>query len=177
MPDPRAMPRADGPPAMWPDTLPSPQVDGFAWGSPMRAELADVLAGTTRLAVKARTAPMALEFRCYFTAAQMQIFEGWYRDAVENHDGEFYAHWIGGSRIVALSSNYTLSPIGSGWALSATAVRTRIDPTICDEFLSTIFENIYRADIDTTDIYQADLAAADIYVGDWELALIADNEC
>jgi hypothetical protein len=162
---------------MWPDTLPDPQADGFAWSSPQRPEVADVLTGVTRLAIKARTAPMQLEFQCFFSKAEMQTFEGWYRDVIENHDGEFYARWIGGSRIVAFASNYAFSPIGSGWVLSATAIRTRIDSTICDEFLSDTFENIYRADLAATDIYEADLTAVDRYVPDFSLQFIADNEC
>lgn len=142
-----------------------------------RVEAADVLTGITRLAIKARTAPMQWQFQVWFTQQQMEIFEGFYREALEHHDGEFYAHWIGGSRIVAFASNYAYAPIGKGWILSATAIRTRIDPTICDEYLSGIFTAIYRADLAAVDHYEADLTASDVYQDDWALALIAGNEC
>jgi hypothetical protein len=177
MPDPQAMPRVAGPPAMWPDTLPDPQEDGFICRAGERVEVADVLLGVTRLAVKARTAPMSWDFQVFLTQLEMEIFEGWYRNAIENQDGEFYAHWIGGSRVVAFASNYQLSPLGSGWILQATAIRTRIDNTICDAFLSSIFQNIYRADITHADRYTADLTSADRYVSNWDLHLIAANEC
>jgi len=177
MPEPQAMPLAAGPPPIWPDTLPEPQAEGFTVKGPPRVEVADVMTGITRLAVKARTAPMAFEFQVYMSQLEMEIFEGWYRDVIENHDGEFYAHWIGGSRVVAFATNYAYAPLGSGWVLSAAAVRTRIDPTICDAYLSTIFQNIYRADLTATDIYEADLTSADRYQDDWDLQLIAANEC
>jgi hypothetical protein len=177
MPEPQVMPLAAGPPPIWPDTLPDPQAEGFAVTSGSRVEVADVLTGITRLAVKARTAPMQFEFQVWFTRAQMETFEGWYRDVIENHDGEFYAHWIGGARVVAFASNYAFEPIGSGWVLNATAIRTRIDHSICDAYLSTLFQNIYRADIAAVDRYEADLTAADVYQDDWSLSLIAANEC
>ena len=177
MPEPRAVTLASGPPALWPDALPNPQAENFTVTSPPRVEIADVMTGVTRLAVKARTAPLQFDFECIFSRAQMEMFEGFYRDAIENHDGEFYAHWIGGSRVVAFSSNYTLSPLGSGWILTASAIRTRVDTTICDAYLSSIFTAIYRADLTATDRYEADLTSADLYQDDWALALIADNEC
>lgn len=162
---------------MWPDTLPGPQVDGFAWSSPQRVEVADVLTGVTRLAVKARTAPLQLEFQVFMSRLEMEIFEGWYRDVIENYDGEFYARWIGGSRIVAFASNYSFSPLGDGWILNATAIRTRIDTTLCDEYLSEWFDTIYRADLAAADTYEADLTATDVYVPDFTLSFIADHEC
>ena len=171
------MPRASGPPPLWPDTLPDPQEDGFSVTGPQRAEVADVLAGVTRLAVKARTAPAIYSFQVNLSRAQMQTFEGWYRDVIENHDGEFYARWIGGSRVVAFASNYTLDPLGSGWVLQCSAVRTRIDHTACDAFLSSVFQNVYRADLTAPDIYEADLTSSDLYQDDFALDLIAANEC
>jgi hypothetical protein len=171
------MPRVSGPPPLWPDTLPNPQSDSFAVTGPPRVEVADVLFGITRLAVKARTAPMTYNFEVILSRAEMEIFEGWYRDVIENHDGEFYARWIGGSRIVAFASNYTLGPFGAGWILQCTAIRTRIDHEACDAFISSVFQNIYRADLAAVDIYEADLTSADLYQDDFSLSLIVDNEC
>lgn len=162
---------------MWPDTLPNPQADGFAVESPARVEVAEVLFGATRLAVKARTAPMSWTFTVWLTAAQMQIFEGFYRGCIEENDGEFYARWIGGSRVIAFREPYTYAPIGAGWALTCTVVRTRIDGTACDDFLSETFGAIYRADLTAADIYEAGLLTSDRYVDDFDLAQIAANEC
>jgi hypothetical protein len=163
---------------MWPDTLPGPQADGFTVESPPRVEVAGILFGTTRLAVKARTAPMTWTFTVWLTTPlEMEIFEGFYRDSIENHDGEFYARWIGGSRVVAFIEAYEYAPIGVGWSLTCKVVRTRIDGTACDEFLGEIFGAIYRADLTAPDHYEADLTAADIYVDDFDLSLIAANEC
>lgn len=163
---------------MWPDTLPDPQADGFAVDSPARVEVAEVLFGTTRLAVKARTAPMSWTFTLWLTTPlQMETFEGFYRDCIEENDGEFYAPWIGGSRVVAFREPYTYAPIGAGWSLTCTVVRTRIDATACDDFISAHFGAIYRDELNATDIYQADLTAVDRYVDDFDLAAIAANEC
>lgn len=176
MPEPRASPRVTAPVPIWPDTLPI-NVGGFTVNGPTRVEVADVLSGVTRLAVKSRTAPMTWSFSVNLTPAKFEIFEEFYRDCVETHDGEFYAPWIGGDRIVALVSNYQLSPLGRGWLLQASAVRTRIDHTICDSIINDVFGNIYRANLTGPDIYTADLAAVDIYKDDFALSLIADNEC
>jgi len=177
MPEPKASPRALSPPPLWPDTLPAPQADGFSVTGPPRVEVADVLFGVTRLAVKSRVAPMSWSFTVFLTREEFPKFEGWYRDVIENYDGEFYAPWIGGDRVVAFSTNYHLNPIGRGYALSATAIRTRIDHTVCDALISTWFENLYRADLAAVDIYQGDLASADEYVSNWDLELIAEHEC
>lgn len=176
MPEPRDA-RSELPPVMWPDTLPNPQAPGFTVSAGVRTERAEVLFGVTRLAIKARTAPATYSFTFWFTPAQMQEFEGFYRDAIENHNGEFYARWIGGSRIVAFAQAYQYSALGEGYVLSGTVVRTRIDHTLCDDFISAHFFNVYRADLDAADIYQADLAASDIYKDDFSLQDIADNEC
>ena len=162
---------------MWPTTLPDPQAEGFTIASPPRVELAEVLFGPTRMAVKARTAPMAWTFSVVMTPEQMEIFEGWYTDLVENHDGEFYARWIGGSRVVAFSQAYEYRPLGRGYILSGNVFRTRIDHSVCDAYLSTVFTAIYRAELGAVDHYVASLGAVDRYVGDWPLTLIASSEC
>lgn len=177
MPEPAASPRALSPPPLWPASLPDPQAEGFTVIGPPRVEVADVLYGVTRLAVKARTAPMSWQFTVWFTRAQMQTFEGWYRNVVENYDGEFYAPWIGGHRVVAFNTIYQYAPLGSGYVLSATAIRTRIDHTVCDGLLTEVFGAVYRADLAAVDIYEADLTSADLYQDDFDLDLIADNEC
>lgn len=161
----------------WPATLPNPQTNEFSVIGPARAEPTETLFGPTRLTIRARTAPMQWGFACIFTREQMETFEGWYRDAVENHDGEFYARWIGASRVVAFNSPYNFTPIGKGWVLRGSLICTRIDDTICDEHLEAIFGAIYQADLGAADRYEADLAAVDIYEDAFDLALIAANEC
>lgn len=178
MPEPRALPRTIGvPPPIWPDTLPAPNGEGFTVNGPTRVEIADVLVGVTRLAIKSRTAPMTWEFTVDLTPDQFDIWEGFYRDAIENHDGEFYAPWIGGDRVVALAANYTVVPLGRGCTLQAIAVRTRIDHAACDDLLNDVFTNVYRADLAAPDIYEADLTGVDLYQDMFDLQLIADNEC
>ena len=175
MPEPTPTPGTAVP--MWPDSLPLPDADGFVVTAGLRAEVADRLLGNTRLTVKARTAPPEYAFKATFTRAEMQAFEEWYRDAVENFDGEFYARWIGGSRVVAFAEPYALVPIGDGWILTGRLVRTRIDDTACSEYIETWFGNIYRANLSAPDIYEADLAAPDIYAPDFTLEFIAEHEC
>jgi hypothetical protein len=175
MPEPRAV--NTGPPAFWPDTLPNPDGPGFQIGAGVRTESAEVLFGPTRIAVRARTAPMSFSFSMELTREEMQIFEAWYRDALENHDGEFYAHWIGGSRVVAFSQPYEYSALGAGWTLVGRLVRTRIYDAACDDFIESVFGNIYRADLAAVDSYEADLEAVDIYVPDFALQTIRENEC
>ena len=164
-------------PAFSPDTLPNPDAPGFQVSAGLRTEIAEVLFGPTRIAIKARTAPMGFSFTVVLTQEQMQIFEEFYRDALENHDGEFYARWIGGSRVVAFSQPYEYSALGAGWVLVGRCVRTRIYEQACDDFIESVFGNIYRADLAAPDIYQADLTAADIYIPDFSAQMIRDNEC
>lgn len=175
MPEPRAV--NTGPPAFWPDTLPNPDGPGFQVSAGVRTEVVEVLFGPTRTQVKARTAPMSFSFSMFLTREQMEIFEAWYRDALENHDGEFYAHWIGLSRVVAFSQPYEYSALGAGWTLVGSCVRTRIYDAACNDFIESVFGNIYRADLAAIDIYQADLSAPDIYIPDFSLEMIRENEC
>lgn len=175
MPEPGPTPGTPVP--MWPASLPLPDTDGFVITAGVRAEIADRLYGNVRLTVKARTAPMSYAFKATFTRAEMQAFEEFYRDALENHEGEFYARWIGGGRVLAFSEPYAYVPLGTGWVLTGTLVRTRVDDTACDEYIETWFGNIYRAYLPAPDIYEADLAAPDIYVPDFTLEFIAEHEC
>ena len=108
---------------------------------------------------------------------EQEIFEEFYRDSLENHDGEFYARWIGGGRVVAFGEPYSYAALGSGWSLSGRLVRTRIDETSCDEHIESVFGAIYRAQLGAPDLYQAFLPASDIYADDFDLQLIAENEC
>lgn len=144
---------------------------------PPRAQPTPVMFSTTRLAVRARTAPPSWSFTVWLSAEQMQAFETWYRDIVEHHEGEFYAPWIGQDRVVAFGNAYQLLPLGKGWALNASVFRTRIDHTICEGIITAVFGNLYQAVITAADIYQADLAAADVYQSTFALSLIAANEC
>lgn len=175
MPEP--LPRAVPPPPMWPATLPNPQASSISITGPSRVQRSNVLSGPTRLRVNARTAPAQYEFSCHFTPEQMEEFEAWYRVVARDADGEFYARWIGGSRVVAFIQPYEYTALGAGYVLHARVVRTRIDPSACDEFLIAVFGALYCADLTAPDIYQADLVATDIYGPDFSLQLIADNEC
>jgi hypothetical protein len=175
MPEP--LPRASVPPPMWPATLPNPQADSLSVTGPPRVERFDPLAGPTRLRVRARTATMGFGFTCFFTQQQMQDFETWYTSVARDHDGEFYARWVGGSRVVAFIEPYAYRALGRGYVLDGQLVRTRIDPTACDEFISSVFGAIYRDDGLAPDIYKADLSAVDIYADDFDLGLIVRNEC
>jgi hypothetical protein len=177
MPEPRAELRSVTPPPLWPDTLPDPQGDSLRVIGPPRAEYSEMLKGPMRARVTARTAPMEFLFSIWFTQVQMQSFEDWYRICVRDHDGEFYARWIGGSRVVAFVEPYTYGALGSGYVMSGHVIRTRIDPRACDEFISAVFGAIYRDDGIAPDIYLADLAATDIYKDDYDLRLIVRNEC
>ena len=144
---------------------------------PVRAQLQDVLSGPSRLYVKARTAPAAWSFTVWLTREQMEAFEGWYRTVLAEHEGEFYARWIGGSRVVAFASPYEYRALGRGWSVSATVVRTRIDPSACDAYINAAFGNILRDDGVTADVLLADLTSTNIWRDDYSLELIADNEC
>lgn len=177
MPEPREV-TSLAPPPLWPETLPAPQADSMQIIGPPRVEYSDTLSGPTRTRVIARTAPMQWLFSCWFTAEQMEAFEAWYRACVEHSDGEFYARWIGGGRVVAFSAPYSYSIRGLYWILSGTVIRTRIDHTLCDAFLDLIFGAIYRDDGSSSDVYADDeFTAADSYVDDFDLQLIADSEC
>lgn len=175
MPEP--LPRASAPPSIWPMSLPDAQADSLAVLGPPRAERFDMLVGPTRLRVRARTAPMEFGFTCFLTQAQMEEFETWYRTIARDEDGEFYARWIGGSRVVAFVEPYTYEALGKGYALAGRLIRTRIDYSACDAYISAVFGAIYRDDGIAADVYRADLAASDIYKDDYDLSLIVRNEC
>lgn len=175
MPEPAADVSAT--PPMWPEALPNPQGDSITVTGPQRVEVFNPLIGPTRLRVRARTAPMEYGFECHLTQQQMQDFETWYCAAARDNDGEFYARWIGGSRIVAFVAPYEYQALGTGYRLAGHLVRTRIDPTACDAFINIVFGAIYRDEGTPPDVYRADLAAADIYADDFDLHLIDVNEC
>lgn len=177
MPEPRDT-VSTTPPPIWPATLPTPQAESMRVEGPPRVEYSDVLSGPTRARVQARTAPMQWAFSCWFTAEQMEQFEAWYRDVVKDADGEFYARWLGGGRVVAFSAPYSYTALGTHWVLTGTVIRTRIDHTACDAFFDLVFGNIYRDDGIATDVYADDaFTASDSYIDDFDLQLIADNEC
>lgn len=169
--------RAAAPVLVWPDTLPGPQAPSFKVTGPPRAELINTLSGSSRIQVNARTAPMRWEFQIWLTREQQEAFEAFYRDSIENHDGEFYARWIGGSRVVAFPEAYSYVPHGDGWILQGTLVRTRIDTSACDAHINAEFGAIYRDQTGAVDVYAANLTAPDRYQDDFSLALIADEVC
>lgn len=178
MGEPRATVRSTGvPPPLWPETLPDPQADSMAIIGPPRVEYSQMRKGPTRTRVIARTAPMEFMFEIWMTPQQMKEFESWHRTVVRYSDGEFYARWIGGSRVVAFAEPYQYTALGKGYVLQGHVIRTRIDLSACDAFINAVFGNIYRDDGQAADIYRADLAAVDIYKDDYPLKLIAGNEC
>jgi hypothetical protein len=120
---------------------------------------------------------MQYGFACWLTPAQMQEFETWYRLVARDYDGEFYAPWIGGSRVVAFLAPYQYTALGDGYVLSGRLFRTRIDTRVCDAFIDSVFGGILRDDGIASDIVQADLAAPDRIVDDYPLELIVENEC
>ena len=176
MPEPRATVSASVPPS-WPVGVPWPQAGSVTVAGPGRTERNPVLIGATRLRVRARTASMQFGFTCWLTPAQMQAFEDWYRVVARDHDGEFYAPWVGGARVLALLEPYEYSALGKGYALSVRAIRTRIDERICDAFINAVFGGVLRDDGLSSEILQASLGASDIYADDFPLKLIAENEC
>lgn len=177
MPDPREV-RSVSPPPIWPADLPAPQSDSMRIVGPLRAEYCDVLSGPTRVRVHARTAPQTWAFECWFTPAQMERFESWYRDIVAAADGEFYAHWIGGGRVVAFSAPYAYSAVGTLWVLSGTVIRTRIDYSVCDAAAVGAYGNLWRDDGSATALLiDNNISAVDAYIDDFDLALIKANEC
>lgn len=178
MSEPQATVRSTGvPPPLWPASLPNPQSNTMTVSGPPRVEFADVLTGPMRSRVKARTAPQEFSFTVWFTKLQMETFEDWYRKVAHFSDGEFYARWIGGSRVVAFVEPYQYTALGDGYVLAGRLMRTRIDTTACDAFISALFTAIYRDNGVAADIYRADLTAADRYVDDFDLDLMARNEC
>lgn len=177
MPEPRAAPRITPPEAMWPAGVPAPQAGAFSIVAPARAQACDVLYGPTRLRLKARTAPAEWRFSCWLTREQMQTFETWYRALLDLTGGEFYAPWIGGARLAAFADAYIYSPLGRGWILTARAVRTRVDPSICDAEINAIFGAVLRDDGVTADIVRDDGASLEIVRDEYPLTLIADHEC
>ena len=176
MPEPRelAEPRAV---PLWPATLPARQGESVTMLAPVRASLHDVLSGPTRLMLTARTAPAEWTFTLFLSQAQMQAFEAFYQAAVAANDGEFYASWIGGARVVAFAEPYQYAALGGGWALSARAIRTRIDPSICDAILNAQFGAILRDDGASANFVRDDGVAADFIRDDFPLADIAAHEC
>jgi hypothetical protein len=178
MPEPKPLSHEVAPiPPLWPDTLPNPQADSIVITGPGRVERSNVLTGPTRLRVKARTASMSYGFTVWLTAAQMQAFEQWYVMVVRDYDGEFYARWIGGSRVVAFIEPYTYRPLGAGYELGGRVIRTRIDERLCDAYVSEIFGAVYIDDGISPDVYEAQLGASDVYVSEWDLGLIVRHEC
>lgn len=176
MPEPAITPHALWSGALWPTELPGPQA-GFTMQWPARASVQDVMSGPSRLNLTARTSPPSWRFTVFFTSAQMERFESWYRSLLENSGGEFYARWIGGGRITAFANPYTYQALGKGWQLQGALVRTRIDHTICDAFINSVFGAILRDDGVSADIVLDDGAAIDIISGNYPLEMIAANEC
>jgi len=178
MPEPRPTVRTTGvPPPLWPDTLPDPQAPSMQVTGPLRTEFSRVLTGPTRGRVVARTAPMSFVFECWLTPAQMEIFEDWYRLVVLEADGEFYARWIGGSRVVAFAEPYAYSRLGINYVLRGRLITTRIDHSACDAYIDAVYGGILRDDGIAADIVRDDGIAADIVRDDFDLAFMADHEC
>lgn len=161
----------------WPETLPMPQVNSLREARALRTMSIDVLAGPTRVRLTRRHAGGSHEFQTWFTASETEAFEAWYNQVIALHDGEWYAPWIGHGIVLAFADEYELRPLGTGWALSALALQTRIDPSICDEHISEIFGGILRDELTATNIFKASLISGDRYRDDYPLALIAAEPC
>jgi hypothetical protein len=163
--------------ARWPDTLPAPQADSMQYNGAAFVNVIDVLSGPTRTRLARRNAGANYELAIWMTASQTAQFETWYNDVVANHNGEWYAPWIGGGVVLAFVNEYDLAPQGRGWALSGVLVQTRIDATLCDDHLSAIFGGILRDPGNVADAYKADLTSTTIYRDDYPLSLIASEAC
>jgi hypothetical protein len=161
----------------WPANLPMPQTNTMAIDGPDYSALINVLAGPTRVRLARRHVAGTWQFQIWLTAAETEQFEAWYGDVVAQHDGEWYAPWIGHGIVLAFADEYELRPLGIGWALSAMTVQTRIDPSICEGHINEIFGGILRDELTATDVYKSDLSSSTIYRDDYPLALIASEPC
>jgi hypothetical protein len=161
----------------WLETLPMPQVNSLRDSAPLRTMSIDVLAGPTRERLTRRHAGGSHEFQTWFTASQAEAFEAWYNQVIALHDGEWYAPWIGHGIVLAFADEYELAPLGLGWALSAMAIQTRVDPSICEEHISAIFGGILRDELTATNVFKSDLSSSAIYRDDYPLKLIAAEPC
>jgi hypothetical protein len=161
----------------WPETLPKPQVNSLRATAALRTMSIDVLAGPTRERLTRRNAGGSHEFQVWMTANETEAFEAWYNQVIAAHDGEWYAPWVGHGVVLAFADEYELRPLGIGWALSALAVQTRVDPSICEGHINEIFGGILRDELTATDVYKSDLSSSTIYRDDYPLALIASEPC
>lgn len=162
----------------WPDTLPMPQADAISIEGPQFHELIDVLTGPTRTRLAQRNVGGGHQFEVWLTAAQAEAFESWYSQVVKLHNGEWYAPWIGQSRVVAFADEYELRPLGRGWRLQGLAVQTRIDESLCDAHLTEVFGGVLRDEMPfSANIVKASLSATDIVKDDYPLYLIKSEPC
>lgn len=125
--------------ALWPATLPQPQVDSQVVNAPAACDAIDVLSGPTRVRLARRHSGATFEFQLWMNADETDAFETWYGAAVANGNGEMFLPWIGGGRVVAFADEYQLQPLGMGWALQAVVVQLRVDSTLCDAEIAQTF--------------------------------------
>jgi hypothetical protein len=159
--------------AVWPASLPLPQLESELNHSRTAIDAIDVLTGPTRARLARRHAPPSFEFQCWMTPTQAQSFENWYQDAILNGNGELFLPWLGGGRVVVFADEYVWAPMGIGWILQALVVQTRIDPTLCDAEIAATFDTLRDPGAPTSDVIQDDGAAADIVKDDFDISTFA----
>lgn len=163
--------------ARWIDTLPAPQADSMEYDAGQAFDVTDVLVGPSRTRLKRRNIGASYQFVVWMNEDDTESFEHWYDDVVATHDGEWYAPWIGHGVVLAFQNEYDLRPLGRGWQLSARVVEIRIDATLCDDHLSTIFGGVLRDDGVSSDSFLCDTTSTVIYRDDYSLDLIASEPC
>jgi hypothetical protein len=163
--------------ARWPDTLPAPQADTMQYDGANTLDVIDVLSGPARTRLARRNAGMQYQLAVWMSAAQTAAFETWYNAVIADHNGEWYAPWIGHGAVLAFVNEYDLKPQGYGWQLGAVLMQLRTDASLCDEHLSEIFGGILRDPLNVTDIFKADLTSINIYRDNYPLTLIASEVC
>jgi hypothetical protein len=163
--------------ARYPDTLPAPQADSMSYDAANALDVIDVLTGPTRTRLARRNAGGTYQLEIWFTAQEAEAFEQWYASVIKNHDGEWYAPWIGHGVVLAFVNEYDMKPQGRGWQLGAVLAHLRVDESLCDEHLLETFGAILHDTGDAPDIVECDLDSANIIADDYPLELIASEVC
>jgi hypothetical protein len=163
--------------ARWPETLPYAQADSMGYGGPSYAEIIDVLNGPTRTRLVSRHATPTFEFEAWFSAEEAEEFEAWYNIVVAYHDGNWYAPWIGGARVLAFADEYQIVPLGTGWRVSGLLVQTGIDESLCDEHAIEVYGGALRDELFAVDTVHDELGAGPAYRDDYDPELILWEEC
>jgi hypothetical protein len=157
--------------ALWPATLPLPQVQSQVVDGASRTDAIDLLTGPTRVRLARRHAGETFEFELWLSGDECVAFEHWYAAAVVA-GGEIVLPWVGGGRVLAFVDEYQLKPQGLGWILNGAAVELRTDQTLCDTELNAMGYNVLRdPGPPTVDVIQDDGAAADAWQDNYDISL------